>query len=153
MRLSLPLSTRTFHRLHTPHRVHAVSPWGRWLLALPLSACSGGGSDKGSLSTTPVQQTAVLTTINVAISPAGIQVGQSPTALARGLDQFGAAFSIGALTWSSGSETIAAVSSQRPLLRRELRAGAPATGGVDVRSPGSYRLDDVVVRFESVRAG
>jgi hypothetical protein len=52
----------------------------------------------------------VLTTVTVAVSPAAIQVGQTATASASGIDQNGASITLGAITWSSSNPTIASVS-------------------------------------------
>jgi uncharacterized protein YjdB len=75
-----------------------------------LAACGGGGGggDKVSIPTAP---TAVLTTINVSLSAATLQTGQSGTASAAGLDQNGAAISLSNVTWSSSNTAVATVSS------------------------------------------
>ncbi len=75
---------------------------GLTALAVLLSGC--GGKDA---PTTPAP---VLTTVVVSLSPATIQVGQSATASAAGLDQNGVAIGVGAVTWSSGTPLVASVS-------------------------------------------
>lgn len=72
-----------------------------------LVSC-GGGSDSSSEPTTPVV-TKVLTSITVTVGSPTIQVGQTTTATASGLDQNGASISTGTVTWSSASTSIATV--------------------------------------------
>lgn len=69
-----------------------------------LLACGGDGESRAS--TSPAR---VLTTISVSISPATIQAGQTASASAAGLDQTGAAIATGAVTWSSGTPSVALV--------------------------------------------
>ena len=77
-------------------------------IAVLLSACSGGGA-KVSVPTAPVVP--ILTTVNVSLSVATIQVGQTATASAAGLDQNGAAMAMGIVSWSTGSNAIATITS------------------------------------------
>ena len=68
----------------------------------------GGGSPKEP--TVPVAPTPVLTTVTVSLSAATIQVGQTDTARATGLDQRGAPMSVGTPVWTTASSAIATVS-------------------------------------------
>jgi hypothetical protein len=79
------------------------------LFALVVTGCgSGGGTDNPTPITAP--PVPVLTTVSVSLPSATLQVGQTVTASASGLDQNGAAIGIGTVTWATGSPTIAAVS-------------------------------------------
>ena len=71
-----------------------------------LGACGGKGGDA-----TPSAPGASprLTTISVSLSAATIQVGQTATATASGLDQNGSAIATGTTAWSSGTPAVAAV--------------------------------------------
>jgi uncharacterized protein YjdB len=76
---------------------------------LTLTSCGGSvGGDAGP--TTPSTPIPILTTVLVALSGGSVQVGQTVTASASGIDQNGAAISPGAVTWSSGSPAVATVS-------------------------------------------
>ena len=79
------------------------------LLALGVAACSGGGGGDSKAPTVTAPPTPVLTTVTVSLSASTVQVGQTTSASAAGLDQNGAAIAIGAVTWSSGSPSIATV--------------------------------------------
>lgn len=69
----------------------------RRIVVLGLLAVVGcGGSD----SNAPAP---VLTTLTVALSPNAVQVGQTATATATGVDQNGAVMAIGTVTWTSSS--------------------------------------------------
>ncbi len=70
-------------------------------------SCSGGSNNSGG--TGPV--TPVLTTINVSISNSAVTVGSTVNAAASGFDQNGAAIALGAISWSTGSATIASITS------------------------------------------
>lgn len=70
-------------------------------------SCGGGGSSSGS--TGPV--TPVLTTINVSISNSAVTVGSTVNSSASGFDQNGAAIALGVISWSTGSATIASITS------------------------------------------
>ena len=72
--------------------------------ALTTVGCSGADT------AAPHAPTPVLTSLTVSLAPAAIQVGQNSTATATGRDQFGAAISAGAITWSSSSLQIATIS-------------------------------------------
>lgn len=74
---------------------------------LVAAAACGGGSKDSPVTAPP---TPVLTTINVSLTPATIQPGQTATALASGLDQNRASISVGTVVWSSSSVSIATVS-------------------------------------------
>jgi M6 family metalloprotease-like protein len=67
-------------------------------------ACGGTGSDAP-----PTTPTRTLTSISVSLPSTVLQVGQSTTATAGGLDQTGATMALGAVTWSSGSDNVATV--------------------------------------------
>lgn len=69
--------------------------------ACALLSCGGGNEP-----TPPV-----LTTVSVSLSASTISVGQTATATASGSDQKGAAISVGTVTWTSGSTSIATISS------------------------------------------
>lgn len=56
--------------------------------------------------------TPVLTTINVAVSPTSLAIGQTVTATASGLDQNGDPIAIGTIAWSTGSATVASVTAE-----------------------------------------
>ena len=68
-----------------------------------VSGSCGGGTE------TPTS-TAVLTSVTVSISAPSIRVGETTTATATGRDQNSAAISVGTITWSSSSTSIATVS-------------------------------------------
>lgn len=74
-------------------------------LALAGLSCSGG------TETQPPTSTSVLTTIVLSLSTASIKAGETSTASAVGRDQNGAAISVGTVTWSSSSTSIATVNS------------------------------------------
>ena len=80
------------------------------LLALGVAACSGGGGADSKAPTVTAPSAPVLTTVTVSLAASTVQVGQTTSASAAGLDQNGAAIAIGAVTWSSGSPSIATVS-------------------------------------------
>jgi len=63
-------------------------------------SCGGGGD-----TTAPP----TLTTLTVSVSPATLAMGESATATARGLDQFGASIFPGVVSWSTESSAIATV--------------------------------------------
>lgn len=73
-----------------------------------LAACGGGGGDDAA-PTVPAAPKAVLTTISVTLSVSTLQVGQTATAIAAGLDQFNAPFALGGVAWSSSNTAIATV--------------------------------------------
>lgn len=77
-------------------------------VALLLSACSGGGG-KDTTPTAPFVP--ILTTVTVSLSVASIQVGQTATANAAGLDQNGTVMNMGSVSWSTGSNAIATITS------------------------------------------
>jgi hypothetical protein len=66
-------------------------------LTLCVAACGGPSGPQ-------------LATVTVSLSSSTAQVGQMITASAAGLDQKGAAFSLGAVTWSAQPATVASVS-------------------------------------------
>src|ERR1019366_5238968 len=78
-----------------PKTAHALVALG-----ILFSGCSGGG---------PTAPKLVLTNVSVALSPATIQIGQTGTAFASGLDQNGAAIAVGTVTWSSGTPAVASI--------------------------------------------
>lgn len=77
-------------------------------VALLLSACSGGGS-KDTTPTAPFVP--ILTTVTVSLSVASIQVGQTATASAAGVDQNGTSMNLSFVSWSTGSNAIATITS------------------------------------------
>ncbi|HVS59675.1 MAG TPA: Ig-like domain-containing protein [Gemmatimonadaceae bacterium] len=70
------------------------------LISTTLLSC-GGGRDTTAPPT--------LATLSVSVLPATFAVGQSATATAQGLDQFGASISTGVVSWSTESSAIATV--------------------------------------------
>ena len=76
------------------------------LLALVASAaCTGGGIDGTVTAPAPV-----LTTLSVSLGSSTLQVSQSTQATASGLDQNNGVIGVGAVTWSSSSPSVAAIS-------------------------------------------
>ena len=76
------------------------------LLALVVSmSCTGGGKDSTVTAPAPV-----LTTLTVALGSSTLQVSQSTQATASGLDQNNRAIGVGAVTWSSSTPSVAAIS-------------------------------------------
>lgn len=73
-----------------------------------LGGSCGGGKDAAPSS--PTAPTPVLTTVMVTLSVTSIEVGQSATASASGVDQDGRSISTGAVTWSSSAPSVATVS-------------------------------------------
>lgn len=71
------------------------------LISTTLLSCGGGGDGTTAPPT--------LTTLSVSFPTAAILVGQSATATAVGLDQFGASIATGVVSWSTVSSAIAAV--------------------------------------------
>ena len=68
----------------------------------------------------------VLTSVTVSVPSAAIEVGQTTTATAAGLDQDGAPITLGRVTWRSESSAVATVQ--------------PATGSVFAIAPGTTRI-------------
>src|SRR6185503_14474051 len=82
-------------------------------LIMAASACgSGGGSGNNGVvpPTTPTPPSSVLSSINVTLSAATLQLGQTATATATGLDQNGAATTLSDVTWASSNTSVATVS-------------------------------------------
>ena len=73
------------------------------MLSAALATSCGGGAPGGAAG--PSTSLPVLTTVSVSLSADTILVGQAVTAVATGMDQRGAAISVGAPTWSTGSST------------------------------------------------
>jgi Bacterial Ig-like domain (group 2) len=69
-------------------------------IATTLLSCGGGGT------TAPAP---VLTSLSISFQSGSILVGQSATATAAGLDQFGASITPGTVLWSTGSTMVATV--------------------------------------------
>ncbi len=65
---------------------------------------SCGGGNEGPAAPAPV-----LTTLSLSFPTSTIQAGQSGTAIAAGLDQFGASIGTGTVSWSTGSTAVATV--------------------------------------------
>jgi hypothetical protein len=84
-----------------------------WLF-LAVAAC-GGGDPAGP----------TLTTLSVAVSPTSVEVGQSATATASGVDQNGQPIAVGSVTWTSSNTTVATVN---------------ASGAVSALSPGTVQI-------------
>lgn len=79
---------------------------GAFVGCVLLVSCGGGSETTG---TTAPTVTGVLTTINVSVAASPVQVGQTTTATAAGLDQNGKSIATGAITWSSAATNIATV--------------------------------------------
>ena len=72
----------------------------------------------------------VLTSVNVSVAAASIEVGQMTSATAVGLDQDGAPIAIPPVTWASESPTVAGIN--------------PATGAIFAIAPGTTRITATV---------
>ncbi len=70
-----------------------------------IAAACGGGGQTSSPKPVPV-----LASIAVVISPASIRVGQTGSATATGVDQSGAPFTLGTVTWSVSNPAVATIS-------------------------------------------
>jgi len=90
-----------------PSRSHNTAGHTVLMTAVALLGACGGGSATDS---TPTAPTPVLTTVTVSLSNGTIQVGQTATASAAGLDQNGAAIGVGSVAWSIAAPSIATVS-------------------------------------------
>lgn len=80
-------------------RTHARAVFALFIAASLLS-CGGGSTTAPS---------PVLTTLSISFQTGSILVGQSATATAAGLDQFGASIATGTVSWSTGSAAVATV--------------------------------------------
>ncbi len=93
----------------TPHSEHLVLRWTMFrsttiaVIVYGTAACGGGGQ------TSPPKLATVLASIAVIVSPASIRVGQTATATATGVDQNGAPFTLGTVTWSVSSPSVATI--------------------------------------------
>lgn len=76
---------------------------------LILLGCSGGSPGNTFTNPPPPPAPPVLTSLSVSLPGGTVIIGQSATATAAGLDQFGAAIATGAVTWSTGSAAVANV--------------------------------------------
>jgi hypothetical protein len=103
-RLTLSTVSRLDLEVRSPQRSTKMRTRARVLSALfigtMLLSCGGGGT------TAPAP---ILTTLNVSFPTGTILVGQSATATAAGLDQFGASIATGTVFWSTGSTAVATV--------------------------------------------
>jgi hypothetical protein len=72
----------------------------------------------------------ILTSVNVSVAAASIEVGQSTTATAVGLDQDGAPVAIPPVTWASEIPTVAGIN--------------PTTGAIFAIAPGTTRITATV---------
>lgn len=73
-----------------------------------IIATAGGRSGQATLTVTPAPP--LLSTVNVTLPLASLTFGQTTTATAAGVDQYGAAIATGAVTWSSATPAVATVS-------------------------------------------
>ena len=73
---------------------------GLAVFVIATLSCGGGGTE-------PVVP--VLTTVTVTLSSPTIQVAQTASATVTGLDQNGASIAVGAVTWSTGSASVASI--------------------------------------------
>lgn len=96
--------------------VEMIMTFSRGLLAssaLCALVLACGGDDSPSAPGTPSSPdpsaVPVLTTLTVGLSASSVAEGQSVTATAAGADQNGAAFALGAITWTSSDESVARV--------------------------------------------
>jgi len=113
-------------------------------------ATAGKVSGEATITVQPVP--AMLTTVSVAIPNASLQYGQTTTASAVGLDQYGKPFSIGTVTWSASAATIVNVNAATGLVTG-VSAGiaqiTATTGGktsmqtVTVLTPPALRINEV----------
>ena len=100
--------------------------WLRWTMLVVAAGCGGGvATDAGNTHITPPPKPAVLTTLAVTLSASTLQVGQSATATATGVDQNGTAIATGTVSWSSSNPSVANVS---------------ASGTVTALSPGTTTI-------------
>lgn len=102
-----------------------------------ITAKSNGVS--GDLKMTVSKAPAVLTTINVTLPSATITLNQTITAAAAGVDQYGAAFPLGAIAWSTSAPDVATVDANGVV--RGLKAGSvQVIATVDTKSGQSTTL-------------
>jgi len=104
--------------------------WLRWTLLVVVAGCGGGGvaTDAGGTPLTPPPKPATLTTLAVTLSASSVQVGQSVTATATGVDQNGAPIATGTVTWSSSNPAVATISASGTITA--LAAGTTTIVGV-----------------------
>jgi hypothetical protein len=76
---------------------------------LTVLGCSGGSRGNTFTEPPPPPAAAVLTSVGVSFPGGAVVIGQSATATASGVDQFGAAIATGPITWSVASTTVASV--------------------------------------------
>jgi uncharacterized protein YjdB len=78
------------------------------IAAVLANSCGGGAAADGGVTGPPHP---VLTALHVSIAANTIEVGESAAATASGTDQNGASIGVGTVTWSTGSSSIATVTS------------------------------------------
>src|SRR5258705_686925 len=79
--------------------------------SIVISALACGGGDRGNTFTEPPPppSTPKLTTLGVILPVATLLAGQTMTATATGVDQYGAPIATGTVAWSTASTTVATV--------------------------------------------
>lgn len=97
-----------FRSISRRRGISLLSP-ATFVLSLSFVVGCGGASPSGVVAG-PVVSTPALTAVRILLSPDTLVVGESATASAAGLDQFGVAIGIGVPTWSSTSPGVATVS-------------------------------------------
>ena len=97
-----------FRSISRRRGISLLSP-ATFVLSLSFVVGCGGASPSGVVAG-PVVSSPALTAVRILLSPDTLVVGESATASAAGLDQFGVAIGIGVPTWSSTSPGVATVS-------------------------------------------
>jgi len=80
------------------------------LLSFATFACGGGGGDSGGGGVTTPPPVQTVTTVNVSVSSASFEVGETATATASVLDQNGSTLTGKSVTWTSDNQAVATVS-------------------------------------------
>ena len=94
-------------------------------LALLLTLASVACNDDS-----PAAPARILTSVNVSVAAASIEVGQATNATAAGFDQDGAPMAIPPVTWASESQTVAGIN--------------PTSGAIFAIAPGTTRITATV---------
>lgn len=111
-----------------------------------LAAC------KGDSTAPPTRTTSTVTTISVALPISSLQFGQTTTATAAGLDQYGRPIDAGAVTWSTSAAAIATVNASTGLVTgvsvgtaqiSAVAGGKTSAQTVTVLTPPGLRINEV----------